>query len=124
MLFVQVFIPTVLLTVLVPTITGVLTNIAASLTDFENYENESSQEAAMTQKVFIFNFICSYVPLFLTAFVYIPFGTVIVPRLDVLGLLNQEHSDEKPGTASASPFEVNPERLRKQVHPEIGRAHV
>jgi anoctamin-10 len=69
----------------------------------------------MTQKVFVFNFICSYVPLFLTAFIYIPFGNVIVPRLDVLGLLGQETLDEKVSGTSVSPFEVNPDRLRKQV---------
>lgn len=69
----------------------------------------------MTQKVFVFNFICSYVPLFLTAFVYIPFGSTIVPRLDFLGLLNQESHDEKTGVASTSSFEINPARLRKQV---------
>lgn len=93
-------------------ITGVLSNVASRLTDFENYENESSYEAAMTQKVFVFNFICSYVPIFLTAFVYIPFGNVIVPHLDVLGMMTSP-TDEK--TAVVPAFQVNPDRLRKQV---------
>ncbi|KAI5778942.1 calcium-activated chloride channel-domain-containing protein [Geopyxis carbonaria] len=106
------FLPTVLLTVLVPTITGFLSSIATKLTDFENYENESSYEAAMTQKVFVFNFITSYVPLFLTAFIYVPFGNLIVPHLDVLGLLSQSPSEKD---SPASVFQVNPDRLRKQV---------
>ncbi|CUS07791.1 unnamed protein product [Tuber aestivum] len=111
---VLVFIPTVLLTLFVPILTSILTKIAAGLTEFENYENESSQEAAMTQKIFVFNFICSYVPLFLTAFIYVPFGNLIVPHLDVFGLtVHSFTEDEKPTAAPV--FQVNTDRLRKQV---------
>lgn len=98
---------------LVPLITATLSTIATKLTDFENYENESSYEAAMTQKVFVFNFISSYVPLFLTAFVYVPFGNVIVPKIDFLGLMAASE-DGKMGTQTAV-FEVDPARLRNQV---------
>jgi len=97
---------------MVPVLTGSLSGIAAKLTDFENYEHESAYEAAMVQKVFVFNFICSYVPIILTAFVYIPFGHTIVPYIDVLGLMATPE-DEKMGTQAV--FEVNPDRLRKQV---------
>jgi anoctamin-10 len=96
---------------MVPVLTGTLSNIATKLTDFENYEHESSYEAAMVQKVFVFNFICSYVPLFLTAFIYVPFGHVVVPHIDVLGLMAQP--EDKMGTQAV--FEVNPARLRNQV---------
>ena len=68
----------------------------------------------MTQKIFVFNFICSYVPLFLTAFIYVPFGNLIVPHLDVFGLTVQPFAeDEKPTAAPV--FQINPDRLRKQV---------
>ncbi|KAF8537707.1 calcium-activated chloride channel-domain-containing protein [Trichophaea hybrida] len=110
--FLLAFTPTVILTVMVPLITGTLSLIATKLTDFENYENESSYDAAMTQKVFVFNFICSYVPLFLTAFVYVPFGSVIIPHIDILGLMAQPE-DRKLDTKAT--FEINPDRLRGQV---------
>jgi anoctamin-10 len=113
---VLVFTPTVILTVMVPLITGTLSNIATKLTDFENYENESSYEAAMTQKVFIFNFICSYVPLFLTAFVYVPFGSTIVPHLDIMGFMAPVDGVDADGVAAQQAiFEINPDRLRKQM---------
>lgn len=113
---VLVFTPTVILTVMVPLITGTLSNIATKLTDFENYENESSYEAAMTQKVFIFNFICSYVPLFLTAFVYVPFGSTIVPHLDIMGFMAPADGVDADGVAAQQAvFEINPDRLRKQM---------
>jgi anoctamin-10 len=97
---------------MVPILTTALSSIATRLTDFENYEHECSYEAAMTQKVFIFNFICSYVPVFLTAFVYVPFGATIVPRLDVFGLMAPS---EGVIAENIPAFEIDPDRLRKQV---------
>ncbi|PWW72989.1 DUF590-domain-containing protein [Tuber magnatum] len=111
---VLVFIPTALLTLFVPILTSILTKIAAGLTEFENYENESSQEVAMTQKIFVFDFICSYVPLFLTAFIYVPFGSLIVPHLDVFSLTVQPFTEDEKQTAAPA-FQVNTDRLRKQV---------
>lgn len=99
---VLVFLPTVLLSVFVPVLTSVLTGIATKLTEFENYENQSGYEAAMTQKTFVFNFICSYVPLFLTAFVYVPFGNLIVPHLDVFNLTTPKSPPKVSWTTSLS----------------------
>ncbi|KAA8899030.1 calcium-activated chloride channel-domain-containing protein [Sphaerosporella brunnea] len=109
---VLMFTPTVIGTVTVPILINILSNIATKLTEFENYEHDSAYEAAMVQKVFVFNFICSYVPLFLTAFVYVPFAHVIVPYIDVLGFLVQPEG-EKMGTQAM--FQIDPDRLRKQV---------
>jgi hypothetical protein len=71
----------------------------------------------MTQKVFVINFITSYLGIFLTAFVYVPFGTLIVPYLDIFSLTvkpfaeNEKQMEVPPSHA----FEINPDRLRKQV---------
>lgn len=116
---VLVFLPATILSTLVPVFTSILTKIAKMLTDFENYENESSYDAAMIQKVFVFNFICSYVPLFLTAFIYVPFGNYIVPHLDILGLVTLSESTLDPDSShifeAPAVFQVNPDRLKKQV---------
>ena len=114
----QVFIPTGLLTTLVPTITTMLTGVATRLTDYENYETQESYEIAFTQKIFVLNFITSYLPIFLTAFVYVPFESLIVPYLDIFSLTVRPFaSDEKQMQAPKSPgaFQINPDRLRKQV---------
>ena len=111
----QVFLPTVLLSVFVPTISAILTNIATRLNNFENYENADSYDYAMTQKIFVLNVLTSYVPLFLTAFVYVPFASYIVPHLDVFNLANPVIMDESQGVQSAPAFQINPSRLRKQV---------
>ena len=114
--FLQVFLPTGLLTTLVPTLTTLLTGVAARLNEFENWETAESYDAAMIQKIFILNFITSYLPIFLTAFVYVPFGSLIVPYLDVFSLTARPFAEnEKQLTAPQTGFEINPARLRKQV---------
>jgi anoctamin-10 len=111
-----VFIPTGLLTTLVPTITTLLTSVASRLTEYENYETDSGYEVAMTQKIFVLNFITSYLPIFLTAFVYVPFAGYIVPYLDVFSLTVKAFAEnEQQMQAPKAGFEINPARLRKQV---------
>jgi hypothetical protein len=93
-----------------------MTGFATWLTDFENYETEDSYEAAMIQKTFVLNFITSYLPIFLTAFVYIPFGSIIVPYLNVFGhAMKPLTQDEKHLWTPKTGFQINRDRLRKQV---------
>ena len=111
------FLPTGLLTVFIPTLTAVLTRVATQLNDFENYETNENYNAALTQKIFVLNFIVSYLPIFLTAFIYVPFGRLLVPYLDVFHLTARpfaEH-DEQLKVPTPSTFTINPARLRKQV---------
>ncbi|KAF2274077.1 DUF590-domain-containing protein [Westerdykella ornata] len=112
-----VFLPTLILTIANPINRSILTNFATMLTDFENYETQGAYHAALTQKLFVIDFIASYLPIFLTAFVYVPFGNIIVPYLDIFNVTVKPFAaDEKqlrapkPGT-----FTINPDRLRKQV---------
>ncbi|PGH11941.1 hypothetical protein AJ80_06906 [Polytolypa hystricis UAMH7299] len=113
-----VFIPTVLLSLLVPAISRILTTVATRLTVYENYETQDAYDEALTQKIFVLNFITSYLPIFLTAFVYVPFGSVIVPYLDVFGLTLRP-GDPTPQKAEGKfhpkAFQIDPSRLRKQV---------
>jgi hypothetical protein len=70
----------------------------------------------MVQKIFVLNFITSYLPIFLTAFVYVPFAQVIVPHLDVFQMfvrpLVEDHKQIMPPKVD---FQINPDRLKKQV---------
>jgi anoctamin-10 len=70
----------------------------------------------MVQKIFVLNFITSYLPIFLTAFVYVPFAKVIVPHLDVFQLIVRPlaENDKQIATPKAG-FQINPDRLKKQV---------
>ncbi|MCJ1449914.1 hypothetical protein MMC28_000242 [Mycoblastus sanguinarius] len=113
---VLVYLPTLLLTALVPTITTILTEIATRLNDYENWETTDAYQSAMTQKIFILNFITSYLPVFLTAFIYVPFGSLIVPYLDIFRLTARPFAEsEKQLETPKVGFAINPSRLRKQV---------
>ncbi|KAF3767706.1 DUF590-domain-containing protein [Cryphonectria parasitica EP155] len=108
-----IFTPTVLLTIFMPALTGVLTNLAEKLTGLENYETQDSHQAAFVQKIFVINFIVSYLPLFLTAFVYVPFAKVLVPHLDVFQVTAQKFT--KNGKVETKDFQIDPDRLKKQI---------
>lgn len=112
-----VFLPTVILTTVMPILTGLLSNFATNLTKYENYETESAYQTALTQKLFVMNFITSYLPILLTAFVYVPFGNIIVPYLDVFSLTVKPFAQDAKQLAAPKPgqFTINPDRLRKQV---------
>ncbi|KAL8945152.1 MAG: hypothetical protein Q9211_000304 [Gyalolechia sp. 1 TL-2023] len=111
-----VFLPTGLLTTLVPTLTTLLTSIATRLNDYENWETSADYESALTRKIFVLNFITSYLPIFLTAFVYVPFGSLVVPYLDVFNLTARPFAEnEKQLQTPQTGFVINPSRLRKQV---------
>lgn len=112
-----IYLPTAILITALPALQTTLGVYAGKLTDYENYQTEQEHERAMVQKTFVFNFITSYLGIFLTAFVYVPFGAVLVPYLNVLSLVAKPFVDnEKHLTASrSSEFHINQNRLRKQV---------
>ncbi len=111
------FLPTLILTTGLPFLSSILTKAANSLTDFENYETEAQYERSLTSKTFVINFITSYLPLCLTSFVYVPFGKVIVPYLNVFSVACRPFvkDGKQVQCPTSSQFDINPARLRKQV---------
>lgn len=67
---------------------------------------------SLTQKIFVLNFIAEYLPIFLTAFVYVPFGDVVVPQLE--SLLQHFLGDAAPFSLGDG-FHSDPNRLRNEV---------
>jgi len=108
------FLPTIILTVFMPTLSTLLTKLAERLTDMENYETHDAHQASFVQKIFVLNFITSYLGIFLTTFVYVPFGKILVPYLDFFQLTAQKFTTEgKPIPVKS--WEINPDRLTKQI---------
>lgn len=86
--------------------------MAVRLTDFENYRTNDQYEAANTQKTFVLGFITSFLPIFITAFVYIPFGRTIISFLHV----NVIHMFFGSSILDVGPdFHVDPSRLQQEV---------
>jgi len=111
------FLPTGILTTVMPLLTGIFTNIATQLNNMENYDTDAAYQNALTQKIFVLNFITSYLGIFLTAFVYVPFGKIIVPYLDIFSVAVRPFAENEKQMQAPTPsaFHINPDRLRKQV---------
>lgn len=71
-----------------PSVTSALTKFATWLTNYENYPTEDQYELAQTQKTFGIHFVTSFLPIILTAFVYIPFCRQLVASLGILHITN------------------------------------
>lgn len=93
---------------------AVLVSFATRLNDFENYETQHAYDTALTQKIFFINFTTSYLPILLTAFVYVPFASRIVPYLDVFRLTVRPFVSKEKAD-SRTEFSIDPARLKKQV---------
>lgn len=113
--WILIYLPTGILSTGLPALTAVLTQVATRLTKYENYETQIGYQTALTQKLFVLNFVTSYLPIFLTAFVYVPFGNIIVPYLDVFSVTVQPFANHDNELKVPSTFRINPDRLRKQV---------
>ncbi|PHH87129.1 hypothetical protein CDD83_9273 [Cordyceps sp. RAO-2017] len=105
------YLPTALLAIVLPYISNFLEGAAEALTEFENHRTADSHERSLAQKVFVLNFTTQYLPVILTAFVYVPFGDFFVPHLE--RVLRYVLGDA--AKFSDTPFQANPNRLQKEV---------
>jgi anoctamin-10 len=102
--------PTVLLAVVLPYATNIFEGIATSMTDYENHRTADQYEMSLTQKIFVLNSITNYLPVLLTAFVYVPFGDRIIPAVQLY--MNTIWGKKN---AKATTFAADPDRLRNEV---------
>lgn len=102
------FLPTVIFSLFLPSISGLLSSIATRLTKYENYRTQDQYDLAQTAKQFVMHFITAFLPTVLTAFVYVPFGATIVPYLDVANLRSEPAENPLD-------FKVDPSRLQQEV---------
>ncbi|KAJ7753904.1 calcium-activated chloride channel-domain-containing protein [Mycena maculata] len=77
------FSPTVLFVALVPQLLAFYQRIAIRLTDWENHAHQSSHAASLTLKTFALSALVAYLGLALSAFVYVPFGEVLMRAVQV-----------------------------------------
>ncbi|KAF5675794.1 IST2-like protein [Fusarium heterosporum] len=106
------YLPTILLAVSLPYITSTLEDAAEWMTEFENHRTADLHEMSLTQKIFILNMFTNYLPIFLTAFIYIPFGDNVVPRLE--NVLSSAFASVGKKFEN-QPFHLDADRLRNEV---------
>lgn len=108
----QEYFPTVLLAISLPFISAAFEKLAATLTEYENHRTEDRHEMALTQKIFVLSSITKYLPILLTAFVYVPCGDILVGYVESL-LRNLGVGVS--GAMSLESFSVDSSRLRNEV---------
>ncbi|KAG6024649.1 hypothetical protein E4U41_001730 [Claviceps citrina] len=106
------YVPTIVLAVAIPRISAALEGIATALTEYENHRGADDHEMSLTQKLFVLSIIANYLPILLTAFVYVPFGDEIIPH--VKQLLGQ-FFPTLTRSLVFRPFRPDSDRLRTEV---------
>ncbi|KND86309.1 Uncharacterized protein TOPH_09067 [Tolypocladium ophioglossoides CBS 100239] len=111
-LFYLEYLPTILLAVAIPYISSSLEGVAKLLTEYENHRTADQHEMSLTQKIFMLSIITNYLPILLTAFVYVPFGDVVVPPLK--RVLQRVIPGLEPRFSTRA-FRPDSDRLRNEV---------
>jgi hypothetical protein len=106
----QEYLPTVLLGVFLPYATSFLEDIAEKMTEYENHRTDDHHEMSLTQKIFVLNSITNYLPIFITAFLYVPFGSRVIPMLQYC--IDTVLGSKQRGSIN---FTADPDRLRNEV---------
>jgi hypothetical protein len=70
-------VPTILVVVVVPIITAIYEKFVDAAIHWENHEFVTTSERSKIQKMYLYNFLSGYVPLFITIGFYLPFGHII-----------------------------------------------
>ncbi|WVN88537.1 uncharacterized protein L203_103748 [Cryptococcus depauperatus CBS 7841] len=111
-------IPTGLFALVIPQIVGVYRLLAKSLVKWENHPTPVSEEKSLTTKAFAMNAIVAYLGLYLSAYVYIPFGNIIMghvqtrlaPQVPVA-----EHTVGSINVSAVNKQVINGGRLKSQL---------
>jgi anoctamin-10 len=80
------------------------------MTEYENHRTSDAYEMSLTQKVFVLTSITNYLPIFITAFLYVPFGSKVIPVLQymidsIIGIQDRAQVT----------FTADPDRLQNEV---------
>lgn len=100
------YLPTIVLAVSLPYVNDLLTTLASRLSEHENHRTNDEHELAQVQKSFILNLVTSFLPLLLTAYIYVPFGSRLLPCLI---------PDSWQLHIAAKDFRVDAHRLQEEV---------
>lgn len=106
-------IPTFLLVGLTPFFMKFYAAVVKKTTAWENHKYDETYQESYGQKLFAFQFLIGFTGLFLTSYVYLPFGHLIVPHLSFIK--SNVHTYSRRAIPIAESFTINGLRLRSQT---------
>ncbi|KAG8896209.1 hypothetical protein FRC00_006289 [Tulasnella sp. 408] len=112
--------PTAMFLLLVPRLVGFYQKYAVSLTGWENHVHEVDHEKSLAFKTFAMSSIVAFGGLYLSAFVYVPFGEQIMQLVQETFFTSptarsSSVTDEKIASVKDAKKVLNPDRLKNQV---------
>jgi anoctamin-10 len=113
------FLPTIVFVTVIPRIMAIYTQSASGLTNWENHSHETSFNRSLTLKTFALSSIVAFSGLYLTAFVYIPFGTDVMHWVNAM--LFESHPDVANAAADAGVKPLSSPGIHAKINP--GRLH-
>ncbi|KAG8991194.1 hypothetical protein FRB94_012697 [Tulasnella sp. JGI-2019a] len=110
-------VPTGMFILLVPRLVGFYQQYATSMSNWENHVHQSSFNDSLALKTFALSNIVAYGGLYLSAFVYVPFGEQIMAIVQATLFTQQEKSAgaQKVTAIHEAKKALNPDRLKNQV---------
>ncbi|EJU03447.1 DUF590-domain-containing protein [Dacryopinax primogenitus] len=94
------YIPTVIFLTFIPKLLEMYQASGKALTNWENHAHQSSYATSLTLKTFTLSAVVAYLGLYLTAFVYIPFGPNVMGWVYTKVLALRMSTDIPPTTAN------------------------
>lgn len=112
--------PTAMFLLLVPRLVGFYQTYATRLTGWENHVHEVNYEKSLAYKTFAMSSIVAFGGLYLSAFVYVPFGEQIMQLVQQTFFTSptarsSSVTDEKIASLKDAKKVLNPDRLKNQV---------
>ncbi|BEJ17630.1 hypothetical protein CspHIS471_0610310 [Cutaneotrichosporon sp. HIS471] len=112
------FVPTILFSGVVPQVIAAAAQVSGKLVNWEDHRTWTSATKSLTAKTFAMNCIVAYLGLYLSSYVYLPFGPYIMGYIQKLLFHYQGPADAKFADTqqlASVRSKVNAGRLRAQV---------
>lgn len=108
------YIPMVLFSLVVPQVVTLFNGVSANLVKWEDHPTFTGAQKSLTAKTFAMNTIVAYMGLFLTAYVYLPFGPYLMAYIHNF-LSGYQGTPDKSASPSKHHENINVARLKGQM---------
>ncbi|EMR09816.1 hypothetical protein PNEG_01997 [Pneumocystis murina B123] len=106
-----VIVPTVLFMIFISIFSVIYNILSTYINYYENHETDIDFESSSIRKAFLVNFIISYTSLFMISCFYVPFGSDIIPKINILNIQSIFTDSQN---IRIKLFTVNSDKLKKQ----------
>ncbi|KTW28039.1 hypothetical protein T552_01901 [Pneumocystis carinii B80] len=106
-----VIVPSILFMMFIPIFSIIYNIMSTYINYYENFETDIDFESSSIRKAFLVNFIISYTTLFIITCFYVPFGSDIIPKINIINIQSIFIDSKNIGIKL---FTINSNKLKKQ----------